>query len=130
MSGLSVSVVIVSHGRPDALHVALTVAGQIDHANFEIVVVADRVSLAGLQDHPLAGQIKLVRYDYRNISAARNAGVDAAAGEIIAFIDADCVPATMPHVPHSHGCRLQNFTILLRSSREATKASCRLLSTF
>jgi GT2 family glycosyltransferase len=89
---LSVSVIIVSHGRPDALCVALTGVGQLDYSNYEIVVVADAAGVVAVHAHALADQIKIVPFETRNISAARNAGVAVAAGQIIAFIDDDAVP--------------------------------------
>jgi len=59
----SVSVVIVSHARADALCVALTAVAQVDYPNFEIVVVADAKSMAAVRAHPLADLIKTVIYD-------------------------------------------------------------------
>ena len=89
---LSVSVIIVSHGRPDVLCVALTGAGQLDYPNFEIVVVADAAGEIAVKAHALADLIKIVPFETRDISAARNTGVAVAAGQIIAFIDDDAVP--------------------------------------
>lgn len=85
----SVSVVIVTRDRPRSL--ALTVKGlrQQYYENFEIVVVGNDQSLAGLT--PEVG-LKIVPFDEANISKARNLGVEASAGEIIAFIDDDAVP--------------------------------------
>ncbi len=92
MTTPSVSVIIVSHGRPDALCVALTGVGQLNYSNFEIVVVADAAGVTAVKAHALADQIKIVPFETRNISAARNTGVAVAAGQIIAFIDDDAVP--------------------------------------
>jgi len=88
----TVSVVIVSHGRPASLGICLTGVGQIDYPNFEIVIVADQSRIDAVNAHALGDQVKLVLFDEMNISAARNAGVAAAAGEIIAFIDDDAIP--------------------------------------
>jgi O-antigen biosynthesis protein len=89
---LSASVVIVSHGRPDALSLCLTGVGQLDYPNFEIVVVADSTGVSAVKAHPHSAQIKLVPFETPNISAARNAGIAASGGEIVAFIDDDAVP--------------------------------------
>lgn len=90
MTHLSVSVVVVSRDRPAALKRCVTGLSQLQYPNFEIVVVADPVGISGLGD--VAGLIKIVAFDEPNVSAARNAGVGAASGEIIAFIDDDAVP--------------------------------------
>lgn len=91
-AGLTVSVVIVSRDRAQALRRCLLGVSQLRHAPFEVVVVADAAGRAALRGVPFAGHVKQVAFDTANISAARNAGVAAAAGEVIAFIDDDAVP--------------------------------------
>ena len=86
------SVIVVSNGRPDALRRCLTAIGQLFYPAFEIVVVADRSGIAALKDFDGLDAIKLVSFDEPNISAARNLGIEHAAGEIVAFIDDDAVP--------------------------------------
>ncbi len=88
----TVSVVIVSRHRPDFLRRCLIGVSQLFYPGFEVVVVADHASCAGLRALPQAAFVKIVEFDDANISAARNAGIAAAAGEIIAFIDDDAVP--------------------------------------
>jgi O-antigen biosynthesis protein len=90
MTELAVSVVVVSRGRPDGLARCLTGLAQLQYPFFEIVVVADPIGLAAIA--PWGGRIKRVPFDVPNISAARNAGIGAAAGELVAFIDDDSVP--------------------------------------
>ncbi len=93
MSGtLTVSIVIVSRHRPDALRRCLMGVSQLAYTPFEVIIVADPASCAGLRSVPTAAHVKLLPFDQANISAARNAGVGLAAGEIIAFIDDDAVP--------------------------------------
>lgn len=89
---LTVSVVIVSHGRPDALRRCLLGVAQLTYDPFEVVVVADAAGRTALRGLPEAAHVKLVAFDEANISAARNAGIAAAAGEVVAFIDDDSVP--------------------------------------
>ena len=88
---LSVSVIVVSRGRPKALLRCLTGLGQVLYPAFEIIVVADPAGMTALQPD-WAGRIKAVGFDQPNISAARNLGVAQAAGDIVAFIDDDAVP--------------------------------------
>ena len=92
MTATSVSVVIVSRHRPAALTRCLQGIEQLFHSNFEIVVVADPGGIAAIDTMGLANRVKLVPFDQANISAARNAGINQAAGDIIAFIDDDAVP--------------------------------------
>lgn len=89
---LTVSVVIVSRARPAALRRCLLGVAQLFYHPFEVVVVADATGRTALRGLPEAAHIKLVAFDEANISAARNAGIAAAAGEVVAFIDDDSVP--------------------------------------
>lgn len=92
MSAQSVSVIIVSRGRPRYLHRCLIGVGQLCRSNFEIVVVADPAGCDEVAAMGWSDRVKIVRCDEANISVARNAGIAAAAGEIVAFIDDDAVP--------------------------------------
>ncbi|MDD9740566.1 MULTISPECIES: glycosyltransferase family 2 protein [Marinovum] len=87
-----VSVIIVSHGREAALKRCLKALRQLLYPTFEVVVVADRPTLAALQGLPQAMGIKTAPCDAQNISLARNIGLGLAAGEVVAFIDDDAVP--------------------------------------
>ncbi|WP_425046860.1 glycosyltransferase family 2 protein [Primorskyibacter sp. S87] len=91
-SSPTVSVIVVSRDRPEALQRCLLAVSQLMYDPFEVVVVTDPQSFAVLQSHQLADKIKLLSFDDENISAARNHGIHAAAGEIIAFLDDDAVP--------------------------------------
>ncbi|UWR22524.1 glycosyltransferase family 2 protein [Sulfitobacter sp. S190] len=88
----TVSVVIVSRGRPAALQRCLVGVSQLQYAAFEVVVVADPEGIAAAQALPFADAVKCVTFEVPNISAARNLGIAQAAGEIVAFIDDDAVP--------------------------------------
>ncbi|SMX33758.1 Glycosyl transferase family 2 [Maliponia aquimaris] len=70
----------------------LTGVAQLDYAPFEVVVVACPAGSAAVAARPDSAQIRLVRFDEPNISAARNHGIAVAAGEVVAFIDDDAVP--------------------------------------
>jgi GT2 family glycosyltransferase len=91
MAGLSASVVVVSRGRPRHLSRCLTALSQQYYRPFEIVVVADADGARAARAHMLSGHLKIVPFDVPNISAARNAGLQVAAGDVVAFIDDDAV---------------------------------------
>jgi GT2 family glycosyltransferase len=92
MTALPVSVVVVSRGRPGLLPRCLTGIGQLCYPAFEIVVVADPAGADAVRRAGWEDRVKLVPFDEANISAARNAGITQAAGDIVAFIDDDAVP--------------------------------------
>ncbi len=87
---MQLSVVIVSRHRTDALLRAIAGVRQNDHVDLELVVVADPAGCAAVW--ALGLPIKLVAFDAANISAARNAGIAVAGGQMIAFLDDDAVP--------------------------------------
>ena len=85
------SIIVATRERPRSLLRTLRAIRQLDYPNFEVVVVGD-----ALADDALSGAewgwLRFVRFDQPNLSAARNAGVAAAAGDVLAFIDDDAVP--------------------------------------
>ena len=87
------SVLIVSRERPEELARALDSLRLQRYHNFEVVVVGDRPRLA---DYDLPAEIAAAtRYAQcaePNISRARNIGLAASAGEIIAMTDDDAAP--------------------------------------
>ena len=87
MSVPAVSVILLNWQRPHAVHLTLAGLRQQRFEPFEIVVVGDRA-------HPPEGaeDVVWVQADEPNVAAARNLGIAAASGEILAFIDDDAVP--------------------------------------
>ena len=92
MSDQTVSVIIVSRGRPDALRRCLIGVGQLQYRAFEVVVVACPEGIAVTEESETLADIKCIAFDEANISVARNLGLANAAGDIVAFIDDDAVP--------------------------------------
>lgn len=92
MSDQTVSVIIVSRERPDALRRCLIAVAQLQYSAFEVVVVACPAGIAVTEETGVLSDIKCIAFDEPNISAARNIGLTHAAGEIVAFIDDDSVP--------------------------------------
>jgi len=91
-STLRVSVVIPAYNEEAVLPATLRAALAQNHADFEVIVVdnasSDRTSEVARQ---FAG-VKLVREERKGILFAREAGRRAATGDIIAHLDADCLP--------------------------------------
>lgn len=94
MIPVTVSVVIVSRHRADALKLCLAAVARLSYPCYEIVVVADPAGLQVVADMSLGPRVKSVAFDEANISAARNRGIAQAAGEIVAFLDDDALPET------------------------------------
>ena len=91
---------VVSRGRPKELSLCLTALGQLQYHPFEVIVVADEAGRRAAGGHPLAFRIKVLACDDPNISLARNIGITAAAGEVVAFIDDDAIaePGWLVHL--------------------------------
>src|SRR5579859_7130106 len=84
------SIVIPTRERPDYLEVALaSVAPQAAAAGAEVIVVDDGRLDANEALAARAGARYVPLGDPLGLNAARNAGLDAARGELIAFIDDD-----------------------------------------
>ncbi len=87
------SVVVPTFNRRDTLCQCLSALVAQDYPNYETIIVDD-----GSTDGPgtmITAEFPSVRYirqENRGPAAARNRGVDAARGEIIAFTDDDCLP--------------------------------------
>lgn len=87
-----VSFIIPTHNYGRFLLEAINSALAQDYPNFELIVVDD-----GSTDNtpelmaPLQDRVWYIRQEQRGPSAARNAGIKAARGELIAFLDADDV---------------------------------------
>lgn len=92
MSQPLVSVIVVSRGRPELLRRCLKGLDQLFYPSYELIIVADPSGAEAVREAGWQEWVKLVAFDEANISAARNAGIKVAAGEIVAFIDDDAVP--------------------------------------
>jgi glycosyltransferase involved in cell wall biosynthesis len=90
----SVSVIVPHFEDLNRLRLCLTALADQDYPvdKFE-VIVADNNSPSGSAavEEAIAGRAKLVVVSQKGAGPARNGGVALASGEILAFIDADCV---------------------------------------
>jgi O-antigen biosynthesis protein len=86
-----VSVVICAYNAERTMRPCLESLRKLDYPNFEVVIVDDgsRDSTAEISmDFP---EFRLIRQPNKGLSVARNVGMQAARGEIIAYTDSDCV---------------------------------------
>ena len=85
---------VCTHRRPQYIGDVLGALGRLDPAPDEILVVDNDPGEADCRAAVEAAGARYVREDRRGLNNARNAAVAAASGELIAFTDDDCVPAT------------------------------------
>ena len=86
-----VSVVICAYNAERTMLPCLESLRKLDYANFEVVIVDDgsRDRTAEISmDFP---EFRLIRQPNKGLSVARNVGLHAARGDIIAYTDSDCV---------------------------------------
>ncbi|HXJ72340.1 MAG TPA: glycosyltransferase, partial [Candidatus Dormibacteraeota bacterium] len=85
-----VSVVVASYNGAGTLRTCLESLGRLNYPDYEVILVDD-----GSTDHTPQivedfPKVKVIRQPNLGLSAARNAGIAAAAGAVIAFTDSDC----------------------------------------
>jgi GT2 family glycosyltransferase len=91
-SGVPISVVICTRDRPDDLRRCLSAVLELDYPEFEVVVVDSASATAATREVVIAsGRARYLRVDQPGLSRARNAGVRAAAHELVAFLDDDVI---------------------------------------
>lgn len=87
-----VSVVVAVYNGGRTLRACLDSLLRLNYPDYEVIVVDDGSSDATPQIASLYPAIRYVRQEHRGLSVARNTGLAAAQGEIVAFTDADCEP--------------------------------------
>jgi len=91
---MRISIVIPTHNRKALLHRCLTAVTHQDYPDYEVIVVddgsTDGTEAMVRREFP---QVRYIRQEpSRGPGAARNRGIEAATGEVVAFTDDDCVP--------------------------------------
>jgi len=87
-----ISVVVPTRDRPESLALCLAALECQSAESLEVIVVADAPGVAASRARADAASLRIVPFAQANISAARNAGIAAARGEVVAFLDDDAVP--------------------------------------
>jgi GT2 family glycosyltransferase/membrane protein implicated in regulation of membrane protease activity len=86
-----VSVVVCTYNGSATLRECLEGIEELDYPDYEAIVVDDGstdASAAIAEEY----DVRLIRTENRGLSAARNTGLEAASGEIVAYIDDDTRP--------------------------------------
>ncbi len=97
-----VSVIVCTHNGADTLEETLAGLDGIDYPRYEVVVVDDGSDdeSAGIAE---AHGARVIRTENRGLSAARNTGLEAARGDVVAYIDDDAWPEPdwLTHMVHT-----------------------------
>ncbi len=86
-----ISVVVCSFNGSLTIEETLKALAALDYPNYEVIVVNDG-STDATPEIARRFDVRLVTTENRGLSAARNTGMEAAAGEIVAYIDDDAYP--------------------------------------
>ncbi len=85
-----VSVVICAYNAERTMGECLESLRQLRYPNYEVVIIDDGSTDRTAEIAERYGEFRLLRQENRGLSNARNAGILAATGEIVAFTDSDC----------------------------------------
>jgi len=86
-----ISVVVCTYNGSRTIRECLEGLARLDYPDFETIVVDDG-STDATADIVRAFDVRLIRTENRGLSSARNTGLHAATGDIIAYIDDDARP--------------------------------------
>ena len=90
----TVTVVICTRDRPQLLATALDAVLALDYPDFDVVVVDNASATSETRDHVQGHadpRVRLVCEPNPGVARARNTGLRAATGDIVAFVDDDAV---------------------------------------
>jgi len=86
-----VSVVVCVYNGERTIDSCLASLEKLNYPNYEVVVVNDGSTDSTRQIAESYNYIRLINQENKGLSEARNVGIRASTGEIIAFTDADCM---------------------------------------
>ncbi|MBI3758021.1 MAG: glycosyltransferase [Deltaproteobacteria bacterium] len=86
-----VSVVVCAYNADRTMAACLTSLEKLNYQNYEVIVVNDGSTDRTRSISEQFDFIHLINQENKGLSAARNVGIAAATGEIVAFTDSDCV---------------------------------------
>ena len=82
------TVVVAAYNAASTLGACLSSIRELNYPDYETIVIDDGSTDSTSEIANQSG-VRTIRVEHNGLAAARNAGVDAASGEIVAFIDAD-----------------------------------------
>jgi glycosyltransferase involved in cell wall biosynthesis len=82
------TVVVAAYNAASTLGECLSSLRELNYPDYETIVIDDGSTDSTSEIANQSG-VRTIRVEHQGLAAARNAGVDAASGEVIAFIDAD-----------------------------------------
>ncbi len=85
-----VSVVVASYNGGRTLETCLASLEKLNYPNYEVILVDDGSTDGSRNiatDHP---SVRYIHQENKGLSLARNTGIHAATGEVVAFTDSDC----------------------------------------
>ena len=85
-----VSVVVASYNGARTLKSCLDSLEHLNYPDYEVILVDDGSTDITPQLASVYKDIRYLRHKNMGLSVARNTGIDAATGEIVAFTDSDC----------------------------------------
>jgi glycosyltransferase involved in cell wall biosynthesis len=86
-----ISVIVCAYNSEDTLPDCLNGLRALDYSNYEVIVVNDGSTDRSAEIASEYG-FRLIDTENRGLACARNAGLEAATGEIVAYIDSDASP--------------------------------------
>lgn len=86
-----VSVVVCAYNAERTMDSCLASLKVLNYPNYEVIVVNDGSTDRTLEITQRYDYLRLISQENQGLSAARNTGIAAAIGEIVAFTDSDCV---------------------------------------
>ncbi len=86
-----VSVVVCAYNAERTIDSCLASLKELNYPNYEVIVVNDGSNDRTLEITQRYDYVRLISQENKGLSVARNVGIAAATGEIVAYTDSDCM---------------------------------------
>jgi GT2 family glycosyltransferase len=85
------SVVVCAYNAERTIEACLASLRTLRYPRYEVIVINDGSSDRTLEIVQHCSEVRVISQENRGLSVARNVGIEAATGDIVAFTDSDCV---------------------------------------